>query len=194
MQKYDRSKLKTLFLSMLYISGGTFGGGFVIVSFMQRRFVDELAWFTQEEMLNFVAVGQACPGPIAVNTAILVGYKVGGVLGAALAVLGTMLPPLCIITAVSFFYTAFIENTVVAAFLQAMQAAVAAVIIDVVISTTLGILKRKQTVPTLILACAFAAVYFLKANLVLVIAVAGATGIVQELVRRKNGGKVRDEK
>lgn len=185
MQKHDGAKLKKLFFSMLYISGCTFGGGFVIVSFMRKRFVEELGWLTQDEMMNFVAIGQSCPGPIAVNTAILVGYKIGGVLGAALSVLGTMLPPLAIITAVSFFYTAFIANTVVAAFLKAMQAAVAAVIIDVVITTVADIFKKREILPLLILWASFVAVHFFGANLVAVLLFAGAAGAAREKFLRE---------
>ena len=77
--------LRTLFFSMLYISAFTFGGGFVIVTFMKRRFVDELHWIDEREMLDTTALAQSSPGAIAVNAAILVGWKAGGLAGMAAA-------------------------------------------------------------------------------------------------------------
>ena len=87
-------RLFTLFFSMLYISAFTFGGGFVIVTFMKRKFVDELHWIDDQEMLDMTALAQSSPGAIAVNAAILVGWKTAGPAGMAAAVLGTVLPEL----------------------------------------------------------------------------------------------------
>lgn len=67
---------------MLYISAATFGGGFVIVTLMKKKFVDEYKWI-DDEMLDLTAIAQSSPGAIAVNAAILVGYKIGGLLGTA---------------------------------------------------------------------------------------------------------------
>ena len=73
-----QNRLWTLFSSMLRISAFTFGGGFVIVSLMKKKLVDELGWLTEEEMLDMTALAQSAPGPIAVNAAILVGRRVAG--------------------------------------------------------------------------------------------------------------------
>ena len=73
--------LWTLFASMLSISACTFGGGFVIVTFMRRRFVEELHWLAEDEMLDLIALAQSSPGAIAVNAAILVGWRIGGFAG-----------------------------------------------------------------------------------------------------------------
>ena len=89
--------LLELFLSTLYISSFTFGGGFVIVTFMKRKFVDELHWIDEQEMLDLVALAQSSPGAIAVNAAILVGWRVCGFAGMLTAVLGTILPPMIIL-------------------------------------------------------------------------------------------------
>ena len=86
MEQPRRKRLLTLFFSMLYISAFTFGGGFVIVTFMKRKFVDELHWIDEQEMLDMTALAQSSPGAIAVNAAILVGWKVGGFAGMAAAV------------------------------------------------------------------------------------------------------------
>ena len=93
----QKHRLLVLFLKTLYISAFTFGGGFVIVTFMKKCFVDELHWIDEQEMLDFTALAQSCPGAIAVNGAILVGWKVYGFAGMVVAVIGTILPPMAIL-------------------------------------------------------------------------------------------------
>lgn len=130
------NKLKTalsLFLNMLYISSFTFGGGFVIATLMKKKFIDKMKLFSEEEMLDFIALGQSAPGAIAVNTAILVGWKTAGLIGMAAAVLGTVIPPIIILSVISIFYNIIKDNLYVSLFLKGMQAGVAAVIGDVVI-------------------------------------------------------------
>lgn len=78
-----------LFFSMLYISTFTFGGGFVIITFMKRKFVDELHWIDEQEMLDLAALAQSSPGAIAVNAAILVGWRTAGLAGMAAAFAAT---------------------------------------------------------------------------------------------------------
>ena len=126
------ARLRKLFLSTLYISSFTFGGGFVIVTFMKKKFVDELHWIDEQEMLDMTALAQSSPGAIAVNAAILVGWQVEELLGMLIAVLGTIIPPMLILSIISLFYNAFATNIYVALVLKGMQAGVAAVILDVV--------------------------------------------------------------
>lgn len=95
--------LKKLFFSTLYLSTFTFGGGYVIVTLMKNKFVDELHWIDEEEMLDLVAIAQSSPGAIAVNGAIVVGYKLAGLPGVLLSILGAILPPMIILSAISFF-------------------------------------------------------------------------------------------
>ena len=92
------ARLWKLFLSTLYISSFTFGGGFVIVTFMKKKFVDELHWIDEQEMLDMTALAQSSPGAIAVNAAILVGWQVEGLIGMIVAVLGTIIPPMVILS------------------------------------------------------------------------------------------------
>ena len=103
-------RLVKLFFSMLYISAFTFGGGFVIVTLMKRKFVDELHWMTEEEMLDIAAMAQSSPGAIAVNAANLVGWRVGGFAGMLTSVIATIIPPMAILTVISIFYAAFASN------------------------------------------------------------------------------------
>ena len=79
-----------LFVSTLYLSAFTFGGGYVIVTLMKEKFVDELHWMEEDEMLDLIAIAQSAPGAIAVNGAIVVGYKLAGLLGALVAIVATI--------------------------------------------------------------------------------------------------------
>ena len=91
--KNKKEVLKKLFFSTLYLSAFTFGGGYVIVTLMKQKFVDELHWIEEEEMLDLIAIAQSAPGAIAVNGAIVVGYKLWGLLGALVAIFATIIPP-----------------------------------------------------------------------------------------------------
>ena len=105
-----KNKLVKLFFSTLYLSAFTFGGGYVIVSLMRKKFVDDYHWIDEDEMLDLVAIAQSAPGAIAVNGAIVVGYKIAGILGIIVSVIATILPPFIIISVVSIFYSIFKEN------------------------------------------------------------------------------------
>ncbi|MER2173052.1 MAG: chromate transporter [Carnobacterium sp.] len=174
--KKDASFYWTLFLSTFTLSAFTFGGGYVIVPLMQKRFVKELKWITEEEMLDLVAIAQSSPGPIAVNASIIIGYRMAGIRGALLSVLGTSLPPLVIITIVSYFYLAFRDNAIVNAVLFGMQAGVAAVIVNVVIDMVKGITKNKKILPILVMILAFLAAAFTSINIVIILFICGAIG------------------
>lgn len=172
-------KLWVLFLTTLYISAFTFGGGFVIVTFMKHKFVDELHWIDEQEMLDFTALAQSCPGAIAVNAAILVGWNVYGFAGMIVATLGTILPPMIILSVVSFFYAIFSTNVWVAVVLKGMQAGVAAVILDAVCSLGESVLKEKSSLSIFIMTAAFVCDFFLGVNVVYIILVAACIGIIQ---------------
>lgn len=189
MEKTNRSaRLLRLFGSTLVISACTFGGGFVIVSLMKKKFVDEYGWLSEAEMLDYTALAQSCPGAIAVNAAILVGWRVGGAAGMLAAVLGTLLPPLGILTAISMFYSAFAGNPYVAMLLSGMQAGVAAVLCDVVLSMGRGVLAQRSAVKTAVMLAAFAAVYVLNVSVAWVIVSAGLLGAALQLAARKGAG------
>ena len=187
MKKSLRPTAKTLwqlFLSTLYISAFTFGGGFVIVTFMKKKFVDELHWIDEDEMLDLTAIAQSSPGSIAVNAAILVGWRVGGAAGIAIAVLGTLLPPMLILSIISFFYAAFASNRYVALTLRGMQAGVAAVILDVVCGLGSKVVKEHSALSIALMLCAFAATFFFKINVVFILLAAALVGAVKLLVIR----------
>lgn len=166
----------TLFLSTFSLSAFTIGGGYVIVPLMRKKFVEELKWIDEEEMLNLVAISQSAPGPIAVNASIMVGYRLAGVLGALITTVGTVLPPLIIITVIAKFYTAFKENRIVNALLLGMRAGVAAVIIDVIIKMAKDIIRSKNNISITIMIVALIAAVIFDINAALIIILSGAFG------------------
>ncbi len=184
---------RKLFSSTLYLSTFTFGGGYVIISLMKKKFVDELKWMEEEEMLNLAAIAQSSPGAVAVNASILLGYRIAGIFGAVVTILGTVIPPLIIISVISFFYAAFRDNAVVNAVLKGMQSGVAAVIADVVYSLGKNISKEKDVVSVLVMVAAFAATFFFKINVMYIILCCGCIGAAKVLLhekKAKEGGQV----
>lgn len=177
--------LRKLFFSTLYLSALTFGGGYVIVTLMKKQFVDELHWINEEEMLDLVAIAQSSPGAIAVNGAIVVGYKLAGIAGVLTAVLGTVIPPFLIIAAVSVCYQAFRSNQLVAWMLEGMQSGVGAVIASVTFEMASGIVKERNTISLLIMAAAFAASVIWQINTVYIILACGLLGILITFSKRR---------
>ncbi len=175
-----------LFVSTFTLSAFTFGGGYVIIPLMQRKFVQQYGWLEEKEMLDIAAIGQSTPGATAVNAAILIGYRLAGFPGALLTILGTVLPPFIILSVISLFYTAFRDSHAVAAVLWGMQAAVGAVIADVVIGMVADIIKLKAVLPVLILIGSFVASCIFGVNVIWIILICGALGALSHLWTRKN--------
>ena len=181
--------LLKLFTGMLGISTFTFGGGFVIVSLMKQKFVDQLHWIDENEMMDLTALAQTAPGPIAVNAAVLVGRRMGGFAGMLAAVLGTVLPPMAVLLALSACYAAFAENRYAALMLKGMQAGVAAVIFGVV--WDLGRKAADSPLHIVLMAAAFVAAFVFKVNVVLLLALAVLISILAVLLQQrgqKNAG------
>jgi chromate transporter len=184
-----RNRLLKIFLSTLYLSAFTFGGGYVIITLMKQKFVDELHWIDDDEMLDMVAIAQSSPGPIAVNGAVIIGYKLEGIAGVLSAVLGAVLPPFVILTVISMFYSAFRNLFVVQSLLTGMKAGVSAVILSVVYDMAAGVVKGKDWINIAVMILAFVATYFGKVNVVFVILITIAFGAVRTIWREKRGTK-----
>ena len=188
MESRNKVLLK-LFLSTLYLSAFTFGGGYVIVSLMKKKFVDECGWIKEEEMLDLIAIAQSAPGPMAVNGAIVVGYKLAGLTGALVSILGTILPPFIIISIVSVCYEAFRDNYFVSQMLEGMQAGVGAVIASVVYEMGVGIVQEEDRISLLIVAGAFAGSCIFNINVVYIIIACGMIGMIRTFLSKKGGEK-----
>lgn len=110
-----------LFITNLFISSFTFGGGYIVVPMIRRFFVVKKQCFTEEDLINMAAIAQSTPGAIAINLSALAGYKTAGIAGILISCTAAVIPPLVILTFVSSFYKVFVTNTVIAAILKGME-------------------------------------------------------------------------
>lgn len=176
--------LRKLFTSTFTLSAFTFGGGYVIITLMKKTFVDDFNWIDDDEMLDLVAIAQSSPGAMAVNGAIVIGYKLAGFLGVLVAVLATIIPPFTIISVVALFYEAFRDNLWISLLLEGMQAGVAAVIASVTIGMGQQVFKTKNTLLIVTMFVAFIANYIFNVNVITIILVSGLLGLVQYFIGR----------
>ncbi len=190
--KTDIRTYRKLFFSTFQLSACTFGGGFVMIPLMKKKFVDGLHWIEEQEMMDLTAIAQSSPGAIAVNAAILVGYRLAGITGALVTALASVLPPLIIISIISCFYKAFREHALVTMVMVGMLAGVAAVLCDVVLTMGASVVKERKVLPIMILAASFIAVHFFKINIGLVILVCGVLGAADSFRQKKRKEKERD--
>ncbi len=191
-EERKENKMWKIFWSTFYLSVFTFGGGYVIVSLMKKKFVDEYHWIEEEEMLDLVAIAQSAPGAIAVNGAIVVGYKLAGIPGILVAIFGTVLPPFVIISLISVCYQVVRDNFIISRMLEGMQAGVGAVIASVTYDMAAGVVKKKELVSDLLMIGAFVAACFFGINVVYVILFCGLLGVLRAFIeRRKNRKKSR---
>lgn len=189
--KKDYSKLWTLFKAMFMLSACTFGGGFVIVSLMKKRFVEDLQWLEEDEMLDVTAITQSAPGPLMTNAAVIVGYRVAGIVGALTAILGSILPPVIIISVISVFYEQFRTNPYIATALQVMRAGVAAVIFDVVWKLAQNVWNTKRRLYLVMMLVAFLAACFFDISAMLIIFTCLGIGLADLLFTlKKDRGEV----
>ncbi len=183
-----KNVLRKLFFSTLYLSAFTFGGGYVIISLMKQKFVDKLHWIEEDEMLDMVAIAQSSPGPIAVNGAIVLGYKLAGFPGILVSVLGAVIPPFVILTIISFFYSAFKSSFVIQALLSGMRAGVAAVIMSVIWDMFVGVAKQRDWILIVVMVLSFVCNYFLHINIVFIILAVAAFGVIRTLLKNRKEG------
>ena len=127
-QRNKRYVLRKLFFASLYLSTFTFGGGYVIVTLLKEKFVDQYHWIDEEEMLDLVAIAQSSPGAIAVNSATFVGTRIAGPGGAVVATFGCILPSCIIVTLLAYIYTKYRKMSLLQGTLTALRPAVVAMI------------------------------------------------------------------
>lgn len=171
---------------MLVLSACTFGGGFVIISMLQQKFVEKKHWLTEDEMMDLTAIAQCAPGSLAVNAAVVTGYRLAGTAGAVAACIGAVIPPLVIISIIAVIYDMFRTNRYIAVLLQVMRAGVAAVIFDVVITLGLNIIRSKQIFWIIMMILAFIASWFFDVSAIVLIIISGAVGLMYEMGRTKS--------
>lgn len=189
-EKTDFALLKKLFWAMFSLSACTFGGGFVIVSLMKKKVVEEHHWLEEDEMLDVTAIAQSSPGPIPVNASVILGYRLHGVLGSLVAVCGTILPPMVLLSLIAVFYDQFRNNQIINTALTVMRAGVAAVICDVVINLAKNVIATHKVLYIALMIITFIMAYFLSVSAMIIILCCLGTGIICVLI---NLCKIRKE-
>ena len=179
--------LISLFWAFCKIGGLTFGGGYAMLPMLQKEVVEEKKWATEEELLDYYAVGQATPGIIAVNTATFVGYKEKGVLGAAFATFGVVFPSLVIIMVIAGFIDNFSDLEVVQYAFSGIRIAVGVLILNALIKLMKG--SVKNILGVILFVATFIASSFLNISVVYIIIAAALIGIISDYVERKRGSE-----
>lgn len=172
----DKDFYWKLFKSTFLISAFTIGGGFVIIPLLKSKYVDEYKWMDDKEALNLVAIAQSAPGVVAANSAIIMGYRMGGFKGTLTALLATILPPLITLSIISYGYELFAGNKYIQLLLKGMQCGATAIIINVAIDLLKKELKKKLILPLLIILGTFIANYFFDVNLMYAVLFDGFLG------------------
>ncbi|MCR5781097.1 MAG: chromate transporter [Clostridia bacterium] len=179
-----------LFLTFAKIGLFTFGGGYAMISLIERYCVEKKQWITHDEMMDITVIAESTPGPIAVNCATFVGYKKRGLPGAAAATVGVVLPSFCIILLISVFLDRFLEIAWVAAAFKGIKLAVGILIVDAAVRMIRKMKKKPASV--VITCCAFAAmlavdIFSLRLSVITLMLAAAVTGLVIYAVKRYAG-------
>lgn len=174
-----------LFWAFFRIGGLTFGGGYAMLPMIQKEVVEKHGWATDEEVMDYYAIGQCTPGLIAVNTATFVGYKTKGVLGGIIATAGVVAPSLFIIMLIASVLQNYAQLEVVQHIFGGIRVAVAVLVVNAIVK-----LWKKSVVDAWcigIVLAAFILVAFLNLSPVYIVVGAALAGIL--LTRLKRGGR-----
>ena len=147
--------------------------------------MDQLHYIDEKEMLDLVAIAQSAPGAIAVNGAIVLGYKMAGILGIIVCVIGTIIPPIVIISVIAYFYKIFITNKIISAMLLGMRAGIGAIIVSVVYDMALSVMDEHQGRNILIMLVSFVLNYFFNINIMYIILGCILLALVELFIRRE---------
>ena len=177
-------RLLALFLATFSISA-TANSGYAIVAVMKDDFVNKRGWFTEDEMNDYIAIVQSCPGPMAVTSSMVVGYQAAGLLGSFAAVLGVIVPPFAVMVVVTVFYQAIVSNPYVTIFMRGMQMGVVAMLLDVCIGLFRDATKNSLVYPLVIMVLAFLYVRLTGCSIMWLALGCGVVGAVKALLVRK---------
>ena len=195
-------KLKTLlrlFLTMFKIGLFTFGGGYAMIAIIERELVERKKWIDHEEYMDMIAIAESTPGPLAINSATYVGYKICGFFGSLFATLGVVLPSFIIIFIISLFFDKFLSLNYVEYAFRGIQACVAFLILSAGIKMLKHLKKNVFNVVltslTIILLVAFSlfAVNFSTIFFILIGGVVGLTVYLVEYFKQRHKEKVLKE-
>ncbi|BDR66252.1 chromate transporter [Clostridium tetani] len=169
-------KLITMFWSFFKIGAFTFGGGYAMVPLIEVEVVDKKKWIDKEEFLDTLVIAQSFPGALAVNTSIFIGYRIGGTIGAIMALLGTVLPSFFIIIFIASFFMQFRNNYYVDLAFKGISAAVPVLVLIAVVSLSKSIKKNYRNAILIIITIVL--ISFFKIHPVIVILASGIYGAI----------------
>ena len=180
-------KYFSLFFTMLKIGLFTFGGGYAMIALLENEFVEKKKYMDKDEFLDMVAIAESTPGPIAINAATYIGYKVAGVLGSAMATVGVCIPSFVIIYVISLFFDVFLSFKLVECAFRGIQICV----IYIIFSAGLKMLKQMKktvfsiTVVSVVVLCMLVfSLLAVKFSTILYILICGCIGLFIYLLKR----------
>lgn len=189
-------KYLNLFFIMLKIGLFTFGGGYAMIALLENEFVSKKKWIEKNEFLDMVAIAESTPGPIAINSATYIGYKMLGFLGALTATVAVCIPSFIIIYAISLFFDAFLSFTLVSYAFRGIQVCV----IWLILSAGLKMLKQMKKTPfnivilSIVITCMVAfSVFSVSFSTIFYILISGAVGLFVYLIGSLRGRKESDK-
>lgn len=180
------SLLWDLYLTFAKIGVCTFGGGLTMLPLLEAEIVESKKWATEEELLNYYAIGQCTPGIIAINVATFIGNKKKGIVGGIVATLGMVTPSLVIITLIASFLTNFAEMELVQNAFGAVRVCVSVLILNTVIKMGKTTIKNKLGIVMAIFA--FIIIFFFGASPIIVVICSGIFGLILPYLK---GGSVK---
>lgn len=188
----EAKSLGTLFFTFFKIGLFTFGGGYAMIALLEEEFIQRRRWLDKDEFLDMTAIAESTPGPVAINSATYLGYKLAKVPGAATATVAVCLPSFLIIYAISLFFEQFTQLTVIANAFKGIQVCV----IYLIFSAGVRMLKALDKSPfaTSVLAAVMLVMVGLSlagvsVSSILLILLSGAAGVAAWLIGRRKEGK-----
>ena len=188
----EAKSLGTLFFTFFKIGLFTFGGGYAMIALLEEEFIQRRRWLDKDEFLDMTAIAESTPGPVAINSATYLGYKLAKVPGAATATVAVCLPSFLIIYAISLFFEQFTQLTVIANAFKGIQICV----IYLIFSAGVRMLKALDKSPfaTGVLAAVMLVMVGLSlagvsVSSILLILLSGAAGVAAWLIGRRKEGK-----
>lgn len=170
-------ELFDLFMIFFKMGSFTFGGGYAMLPIIQEEIVNKRNWATDEEILDYYAIGQSTPGIIAVNTATFIGYNQRGLIGGIVATLGIVSPSIVIITIIAMFFKNFQDYVLVQHALGGIRVVVAALILNAVLKMYKD--SVKDWVGIVLFIVSFLLLVFLDITPIIVIVISAIAGIIR---------------
>ena len=167
-----------LFSSTFVISAFIFGGVVVIISLIKKKFVNELHLIDENEIMDMIAIAQSAPGVMAVNTSAIIGFRLAGIQGLILTILGTVTPPLIILSIISVFYNSFQSNEIINLVFRGMQSGIVTIMLDVTIDMINIILKEKKKISILLIPIALYLTIFTDINIFFIMLICFIVGCI----------------